>query len=123
VRTIYGLVGIPITDLARIAQASGLRYIGPKVIYPTPIQKESSMACHAGIKIALAGGAVMVALAAGVGGGAGLSNATPPTPVALPASVVGPPPPPPHASGVPPSSPAEAPARRNYYLVPSEIRD
>jgi oxalyl-CoA decarboxylase len=28
VRTIYGLVGIPITDLARIAQASGLRYIG-----------------------------------------------------------------------------------------------
>ncbi|WP_135451557.1 oxalyl-CoA decarboxylase [Mycobacterium sp. DL99] len=28
VRTVYGLVGIPITDLARIAQASGLRYIG-----------------------------------------------------------------------------------------------
>src|SRR6201988_967686 len=28
VRTIYGLVGIPITDLARIAQASGVRYIG-----------------------------------------------------------------------------------------------
>jgi oxalyl-CoA decarboxylase len=28
VRTIYGLVGIPITDLARIAQASGMRYIG-----------------------------------------------------------------------------------------------
>jgi oxalyl-CoA decarboxylase len=28
VRTIYGLVGIPITDLARIAQASGIRYIG-----------------------------------------------------------------------------------------------
>lgn len=25
VRTIYGLVGIPITDLARIAQASGIR--------------------------------------------------------------------------------------------------
>jgi oxalyl-CoA decarboxylase len=28
VRTIYGLVGIPITDLARIAQAAGIRYIG-----------------------------------------------------------------------------------------------
>ena len=28
VHTIYGLVGIPITDLARIAQASGIRYIG-----------------------------------------------------------------------------------------------
>lgn len=28
VETIYGLVGIPITDLARVAQASGIRYIG-----------------------------------------------------------------------------------------------
>ncbi|MFD9667881.1 oxalyl-CoA decarboxylase [Rhodococcus sp. NPDC059968] len=28
IRTIYGVVGIPITDLARIAQASGMRYIG-----------------------------------------------------------------------------------------------
>jgi hypothetical protein len=28
VDTVYGLVGIPITDLARIAQASGIRYIG-----------------------------------------------------------------------------------------------
>ncbi len=28
VQTIYGVVGIPITDLARIAQASGIRYIG-----------------------------------------------------------------------------------------------
>lgn len=28
VHTIYGLVGIPITDLARIAQTSGIRYIG-----------------------------------------------------------------------------------------------
>jgi oxalyl-CoA decarboxylase len=28
VETIYGLVGIPITDLARLAQASGLRFIG-----------------------------------------------------------------------------------------------
>src|ERR1700757_3977513 len=28
VKTIYGLVGIPVTDLARIAQASGIRYIG-----------------------------------------------------------------------------------------------
>ena len=28
VQTIYGVVGIPITDLARLAQASGLRYIG-----------------------------------------------------------------------------------------------
>jgi oxalyl-CoA decarboxylase len=26
--TIYGIVGIPITDLARTAQASGIRYIG-----------------------------------------------------------------------------------------------
>src|SRR5277367_217311 len=26
--TIYGVVGIPITDLARVAQASGIRYIG-----------------------------------------------------------------------------------------------
>jgi oxalyl-CoA decarboxylase len=28
VHTMYGLVGIPITDLARIAQSSGIRYIG-----------------------------------------------------------------------------------------------
>lgn len=28
VETVYGLVGIPITDLARLAQASGIRYIG-----------------------------------------------------------------------------------------------
>jgi oxalyl-CoA decarboxylase len=28
VENIYGVVGIPITDLARIAQASGIRYIG-----------------------------------------------------------------------------------------------
>ncbi|MCW2649538.1 MAG: putative oxalyl-CoA decarboxylase [Mycobacterium sp.] len=28
VKTIYGVVGIPITDLARVAQASGIRYIG-----------------------------------------------------------------------------------------------
>lgn len=28
VETIYGIVGIPITDLARVAQASGIRYIG-----------------------------------------------------------------------------------------------
>src|SRR4029077_16237904 len=28
VNTIYGVVGIPITDLARLAQASGIRYIG-----------------------------------------------------------------------------------------------
>jgi oxalyl-CoA decarboxylase len=28
VETIYGVVGIPITDLARIAQARGIRYIG-----------------------------------------------------------------------------------------------
>jgi oxalyl-CoA decarboxylase len=26
--TSYGVVGIPITDLARVAQASGIRYIG-----------------------------------------------------------------------------------------------
>ena len=28
VDTIYGVVGIPITDLARLAQAEGLRYFG-----------------------------------------------------------------------------------------------
>ena len=28
VKTIYGVVGIPITDVARLAQASGIRYIG-----------------------------------------------------------------------------------------------
>src|ERR1700755_788657 len=28
VDTVYGVVGIPITDLARVAQASGIRYIG-----------------------------------------------------------------------------------------------
>lgn len=28
VRTIYGVVGIPVTDLARVAQASGIRFIG-----------------------------------------------------------------------------------------------
>jgi oxalyl-CoA decarboxylase len=26
--TVYGLAGIPVTDLARLAQASGIRYIG-----------------------------------------------------------------------------------------------
>ena len=28
IRTVYGVVGIAITDVARIAQASGMRYIG-----------------------------------------------------------------------------------------------
>jgi oxalyl-CoA decarboxylase len=28
IRTIYGVVGIPVTDVARVAQASGIRYIG-----------------------------------------------------------------------------------------------
>jgi oxalyl-CoA decarboxylase len=28
VETIYGLVGIPVTDVARVAQSKGLRYIG-----------------------------------------------------------------------------------------------
>src|SRR6201992_4541051 len=28
VETVYGVVGIPVTDLARLAQASGLRYVG-----------------------------------------------------------------------------------------------
>jgi oxalyl-CoA decarboxylase len=28
VRTIYGVVGIPVTDLARVAQAKGVRYLG-----------------------------------------------------------------------------------------------
>jgi len=28
VQTIYGVVGIPVTDLARVAQAKGIRYIG-----------------------------------------------------------------------------------------------
>ncbi|HZN84452.1 MAG TPA: oxalyl-CoA decarboxylase [Mycobacterium sp.] len=28
VRTVYGVVGIPITDVARVAQASGIRYVG-----------------------------------------------------------------------------------------------
>src|SRR5260221_7730181 len=28
VKTIYGVVGIPVTDLARVAQAQGIRYIG-----------------------------------------------------------------------------------------------
>ncbi len=28
INTIYGVVGIPITDLARVAQASGIRYVG-----------------------------------------------------------------------------------------------
>jgi len=27
-RTVYGVVGIPVTDVARVAQASGLRYVG-----------------------------------------------------------------------------------------------
>ena len=28
VKTIYGVVGIPVTDMARLAQASGIRFIG-----------------------------------------------------------------------------------------------
>jgi oxalyl-CoA decarboxylase len=28
VKTIYGVVGIPITDMARVAQASEIRYLG-----------------------------------------------------------------------------------------------
>jgi oxalyl-CoA decarboxylase len=28
INTIFGLVGIPITDLARLAQAEGMRFIG-----------------------------------------------------------------------------------------------
>lgn len=83
------------------------------------------MACHAGIKIALAGGAVMVALAAGAIGGAGISNATTTFgPVAPPAPGVVPPSPPRAAPEAPaPSANTKAPAGRRYYLVPSEIRD
>lgn len=71
----------------------------------------------------LAGGAFMVALAAGLGGGAALSNATPPTPVVPLAPVVAPPLPPPDTSGVPaPPANNKVSGGRNY-LIPSEIRD
>jgi hypothetical protein len=52
------------------------------------------MPSHAGIKIALAGGVVAVALAAGLDGAAGLSYATTSAPLAPPAPLMAPTPPP-----------------------------
>jgi len=81
------------------------------------------MPSHAGIKIALAGGVVMVALAAGVGGGAGLRNATTAVPVAPPAPLMAPTPEPAPSDVPAPPTTNKAPAVRNHFLVPSEIRD
>lgn len=52
-------------------------------------------------KIALAGGAVMVALAAGIGGGVLLTDASAPKSIATPTSSVAPTPAPPTAAGTP----------------------
>ena len=83
-----------------------------------------SMPSHARARIALAGGALMVALAAAVGGGVGLSDATRPALVADPAPVEEPAPPPPVASEAPrPSTVDKVRTGRHHYLVPSEIRD
>jgi len=82
------------------------------------------MSSHARVRIALAGVAVMVGLAAGAGGVAGLSNATPPPAPAAPGDPTEePPPPPPGSPGLPaPSTKNKAPSGRKNYLLPSEIR-
>jgi hypothetical protein len=82
------------------------------------------MPSHTKIKAAVAGCAFMAAFAAGVGGGVGLSNATPPAPGGSPVPVVAPPSPPPDPSEVPapPTKNNRVPGGRNF-LVPSEIRD
>lgn len=59
------------------------------------------MPSQAKTKVALVGGAVMVALAAGVDGGVLLSDTTPPRTIATPTSSVAPTPPPPAAPGAP----------------------
>ncbi len=58
------------------------------------IGMETLMPFQAKTKIALAGGAVMVALAAGIGGGVLLSDASAPRPIATPTSSLAPTPPP-----------------------------
>lgn len=58
-----------------------------------PLRTENSMPSQSKTKIALVGGAVAVAFAAGIGGGALLGNTTTPTPVATPTSSVAPTPP------------------------------
>lgn len=64
------------------------------------------MLSHAKTKVALVSGAVMVALAAGVGSGVLLSDTTTPTTIATPTSSVAPTPPPPATPGAPdPGSP------------------
>lgn len=60
-------------------------------------ETEKKMPSRAKTRIALAGGAVVVALAAGVGGGVLSSNTAPSTQLATPTSSVAPTPPPPTA--------------------------
>lgn len=71
VETIYGVVGIPITDLARLAQASGIRYIG---------FRHESAAAHAaaaaGFLTQKAGICLTVSAPGFLNGLVGLANAT-----------------------------------------------
>ncbi|HEY3685994.1 MAG TPA: oxalyl-CoA decarboxylase [Streptosporangiaceae bacterium] len=71
VETIYGVVGIPITDLARLAQASGIRYIG---------FRHESAAAHAaaaaGFLTQRAGICLTVSAPGFLNGLVGLANAT-----------------------------------------------
>ncbi len=66
------------------------------------------MPSQAKTKFALVGGAVVVALAAGVGGGVLLSDATTPRTIATPTSTLAPPPP------TAPGSPASGAPTRDY---------
>ncbi len=68
------------------------------------------MLSHAKTRFALVSGAVVVALAAGVGGGVLLSDTTMPETIATPTSSVAPTPPPPAAPG----APAPGPQTRDF---------
>lgn len=69
------------------------------------------MPSQAKTKIALIGGAVIVAFAAGVGGGVLLSDTTTPAPMATPTSSVAPAPAPPTTAGAPaPSTDGNVPS-------------
>ncbi len=82
------------------------------------------MPSHVKIKTAIAGCAFVAAFAAGVGSGAGLSNATPLTAGGAAIPVMEPPAPPPDTSEAPgpPAKSNRVPGGRTY-LAPSEIRD
>ncbi len=104
----WGVVTTQHRFLPRLAKDWGLKALSPwatgdMMSLKTEINnhKERSMSSRAKTTIALAGGALAIGLAAGVGGGVLLSDTTGPTPIATPTSSVAPAPAPSTTAGAP----------------------